>query len=76
MVIGAGKFKAQCLALIDRVDETRERIIITKRGKPMAMLIPAGIPRKKLFGFMKGTVKINGDIIRPVWPVWPNGEGA
>ena len=36
--IGAAEFKAQCLALLDEVDP--EGIIITKRGKPVAKLVP------------------------------------
>lgn len=36
--IGAAKFKEQCLALLDDVDE--EGIVITKRGKPVAKLVP------------------------------------
>ena len=36
--IGAAKFKEQCLALMDQLD--REGLVITKRGKPVARLIP------------------------------------
>ena len=51
MQISAVKFKATCLKLIDRVAETGEPVIITKRGKVLARLVPAhGKPR----GFGKG----------------------
>lgn len=65
MKISATEFKTQCLKLIDTVAETQEPIIITKRGKPIARLLPmenAGL-RPKLFGYMAGTIKIQGDII-------------
>jgi prevent-host-death family protein len=38
--IGAGEFKTHCLKLIDRVNQTKQPIIITKHGKPMAKLTP------------------------------------
>lgn len=50
--IPAGEFKAKCLALLDEVAETGEEIIVTKRGKPVARLVPPTVddPRKKLAG--------------------------
>ena len=38
--VAVSKFKAQCLALVDRVARTGEEIVITQRGKPVARLIP------------------------------------
>lgn len=38
--ISASVFKQQCLALLDHVDATKTRIVITKRGKPVAQLVP------------------------------------
>lgn len=64
--IAASEFKAKCLALLDEVQKTKSPIRITKFGKPVAELNP--IPptqRKDLFGFMKGSVEILGDIISP-----------
>lgn len=40
MQIPAGKFKATCLQLMDRVAATGEPIVVTKRGKPLAKLVP------------------------------------
>jgi len=65
----AGKFKAQCLAVIDDVHEKHEEIIITKHGKPMAKLIPIGEGKDEadsIFGFMAGKVTIVGDIVGPI----------
>ncbi|MEX0674727.1 MAG: type II toxin-antitoxin system Phd/YefM family antitoxin [Gaiellaceae bacterium] len=42
--IAAGKFKAQCLALLDRVAATGEEIVVTKRGKPVARVLPVEEP--------------------------------
>jgi len=63
-IIAAGEFKAKCLALLDEVQQTRKEYVITKRGKPVARLVPAETPKKTkdVFGRMKGTGKILGDI--------------
>lgn len=71
MEIKAGEFKAKCLELMDRVAETREEIIITKRGKPIAKLVPlSDAPERDLFGYMKGTAVQLGDIISPIDVEW------
>lgn len=64
MEISATEFKAKCLKLLEEVAATHEPLIITKRGKPLAKLVPVEIePRTSLFGYMKGTAQISGDII-------------
>ena len=62
--IPAGEFKARCLKLMDEVRATRRPVVITKRGKPVAKLVPVedSEPRREIFGCMKGTVTIRGDI--------------
>ena len=62
--IAAGEFKAKCLALLDEVQQTRKEYVITKRGKPVARLVPAQSKEEgeDVFGRMKGTVTIRGDI--------------
>lgn len=71
--IGAGEFKAKCLAIIDEVGETGQEVVITKRGKPVAKLVPFEAKSvESLFGRLKGIVKIVGDpddLIKPVFPV-------
>jgi prevent-host-death family protein len=66
MEIPAGEFKAKCLQLMDRVARNREPIVITKRGKPVAKLVPPdeSEPRVPLFGYMAGTGDIRGDIVK------------
>lgn len=64
MNINAAEFKAKCLKLIDQVADTHEPLIISKRGKPLVKLVPIEDETpKSLFGYMKGTVTILGDII-------------
>jgi prevent-host-death family protein len=58
--IAAAKFKEQCLSLLDEVDE--EGLVITKRGRPVAKLIPIRAESASLIGSLKGKLKIKGDI--------------
>ncbi|MBM4135262.1 MAG: type II toxin-antitoxin system Phd/YefM family antitoxin [Nitrospira sp.] len=60
-IIGATKFKEQCLSLIEKVNA--EGIVITKHGKPLVKLIPIEEQSSKLIGKMKGKIKIKGDIM-------------
>ena len=65
--INISEFKAKCLGLIEQVDKTRQPLRITRHGRPVAELIPAGPDRKRKFlGDMAGTVEILGDIVSPV----------
>lgn len=66
--MAAGVFKAKCLSVMDTVQRTREPVVITKRGKPVAKLVPAEEPDKSIFGSLKGKMKILGDIESPVEP--------
>jgi len=59
--IAAAKFKEQCLSLLDQVDQ--EGIVITKRGKPVAKLIPVAADSASLIGSLKHKIKIRGDIL-------------
>ena len=71
MVIAAGKFKAECLKLLDRVHESHEEIVISKRGRPVCKLVPVGgAPQKGLYGYMAGTVVKQGDVVSPTGEVW------
>lgn len=66
----AGEFKSRCLNAMDRVMRTRRSIIITKRKKPIAKLVPIDDREESLFGKMKGTAYITGDLISPIDEVW------
>jgi prevent-host-death family protein len=67
--VAATEFKANCLRLMDEVAQQRRPIIITKRGKPVAKLVPVEPVENEaidLFGRMAGSITICGDIISPI----------
>ncbi len=66
--IPAGEFKTRCLSLMEEVRHTRETVLITKRGKPVAKLVPAGDTRHDFIGRLEGVVRILGDIESPIEP--------
>ena len=59
--IGAAKFKEQCLALLDNLDP--EGLVITKHGKPVAVIMPYEKKSAELIGCLKGKLKIHGDLL-------------
>jgi prevent-host-death family protein len=65
----AGQFKARCLKVMNDVQSTREPVVITKNGRPVAKLVPADTPPANIFGCMKGEVEIVGDIVSPAIPL-------
>lgn len=73
--MGAAQFKMHCLEVMDRVSRTRQEVLITKRGVPVAKLVP--VPPKKPFrlGALEGEFEIVGDITKPLyteeqWAAW------
>jgi prevent-host-death family protein len=70
MDIPAAIFKAECLKLMDQVAKTREPIVITKHGKPVAQLVPIAADPRSLFGYMKHSVNTVGDVVTPVEAQW------
>jgi prevent-host-death family protein len=72
--IPAGQFKAQCLAIMDRVSHSGEPVVITKHGKPVVKLLPAENQVDDIFDYMAGKAKVVGDIVGPVTPAadWEN----
>ncbi len=72
--ISATEFKATCLRLMDEVRETGEEITVTKRGKPIARMVPVEREVGSFFGAMKGTATTHGDIIGPFHEDWKMRE--
>jgi prevent-host-death family protein len=70
--IAAGIFKARCLELVDEVARTRQEIIVTKYGRPVAKLVPLdGPPPPPLFGRARHTVvHVSGDAFAPTPELW------
>ena len=73
-IIAAGEFKAKCLHLLDEVQQTRKEIVITKRGRAVARLLPVEEDVPSIFGRMKGTGRIIGDIVAPTGEKWEADE--
>jgi prevent-host-death family protein len=67
--IAAGKFKAQCLRVMEQVRTTREPVLITKRGQPLARLVPPEEEADAFIGSLEGIVTIVGDIESPITPL-------
>jgi prevent-host-death family protein len=68
--IPAARFKAECLKLMDQVAKTRQPITITKRGRPVARLAPVPAAPDSLFGYMRDTLRIRGDVLAPIDMAW------
>ncbi len=64
-LVPAGQFKARCLALLDEVALTGEDLIVTKRGKPVARLVPVDPPRPLL-----GSIRAQKDLVAPLGDRW------
>jgi prevent-host-death family protein len=65
MHIAAAEFKAKCLALIDRVHNRGESITITKRGRIVARLVPAGEQDERPWERVRGRARWQGDPLAP-----------
>lgn len=70
----ASEFEAKCLALLDEVADTRETLVVTRRGKPVARVLPAEEPRS-LIGTARQLVS-DEELIKPLYadwePDWPD----
>jgi prevent-host-death family protein len=79
--IPAGQFKARCLKIMDDVKSQREPVLITKKGKPVARLVPADDRPVSSLGFLADRVEIVGDLVAPAvetseWAVLMELPGA
>jgi len=65
--VPAGQFKQTCLRLLDEVAETGQPILVTKRGRPVAQLVPApgGEDRAAWIDSLRGSVRTVGDVVSP-----------
>lgn len=68
--LSAAVFKATCLDVLDTVAKTGRGVVVTKRGKPVARVVPLVNRPEQIVGAMRGTVEIHGDIISPVKVRW------
>jgi prevent-host-death family protein len=66
--ISAAEFKAHCLALLDEVRATKETVVVTKRGKPVAQVV--AVEEHAEARPLRGSVRYRGDIVAPVDERW------
>lgn len=69
-VMSAAEFKARCLEVLDRVAEDQQPVVVTKRGRPVAQVVPILRKPKRLYGAMRGEIDVLGDIVGPVDDGW------
>jgi prevent-host-death family protein len=67
--VAAGDFKARCLQLLDEVAASGAPLTITKRGHPVARLVPMP-PATRLFGALAGSVREQRDLVAPLGEAW------
>jgi prevent-host-death family protein len=78
--IAISKFKATCLAVLEKVKKTGQPVLITRFGHPVAQIVPpAATAQTRKFGTLAGTVEILGDIVGPItdisdWDAWSNPD--
>ncbi len=66
--IPAGEFKAKCLEVLDRVDRDGDAYLVTKRGRPVAKIVPIQHVKP---ASLRGSVKYLSDIVAPLGDEWP-----
>ncbi len=73
-IIQAGKFKAQCLALLDEVAQSHNPIVVTKHGKPVAKIVPVEDQTDNEKKPLRGSVVYMGDVISKIDEKWEAAE--
>ena len=68
--VTASELKAHCSQVIDEVARQRRVILVTRRGRPVARLVPVDEGRPSLFGFAKGCITVRGDLLAPFDADW------
>lgn len=79
MQIPAAEFKTNCLKIMNEVEKTHGQVVITKRGRPVARLVPVdrpGTKRKPLFGYMAGEATLLGDVVNMPEAAWEADTGT
>jgi prevent-host-death family protein len=66
-LVPAGEFKAKCLALFDEVETRGRSFVVTKRGRPVARIVPLPTGRP---GSLRGSLLHEDDLLAPVDADW------
>ena len=67
----AGEFKARCLRVMEQVSRTRRPVTITKRGRPIARLVPIGTDSQPFLDSLRSRIAIVGDLTKAPMPPGP-----
>ena len=65
--VPAGEFKAKCLALFDEVEARRHTFVVTKRGRPVARVVPLATSRPSS---LRGSLLYEEDLLTPIDVKW------
>jgi prevent-host-death family protein len=68
--ISTSELKANCARVVGEVAARRTRIVITRRGRPVAEIVPVAESATDLFGFASGAIVVRGDIVEPIDVRW------
>lgn len=68
--VTASELKTETARILAQVEQTRAAVTITKRGRPIAKLVPVDEAPASLFGIAKGCVTVLGDVVEPIDVTW------
>lgn len=72
--VGVGEFKAHCLRLLEEVRTKNEGLLVTKRGTPMAEILPFRKKQKKAREELLDSVTFEKDIVSPIGEKWTSAR--
>ena len=72
--VPATQFKARCLALLEEVRETRQPLLVTRHGKPVAEIVPYTPGEAHRANPLKGSIVFQGDLIEPIPEQWDSAR--
>lgn len=73
--VTTSELKARCSEIVGRVERMRTPIVLTKRGRPIARIVPIeNQERADLFGFAQGSLSVVGDVVEPIDVPWEAAE--
>lgn len=69
--IAISKFKATCLAVLERVRRTGRPVLVTRHGEPVAEVVPPPPPGsgRGWLGALEGRARLVGDVVGPAGPL-------
>jgi len=72
--VAATEFKERCLALLEEVRQTRQSLLVTRHGKPVAEVSPY-VPRPRgSMNPLKGSILYQGDLVAPLDEKWDSAS--